>query len=212
MLNLSAKNKLFINILTACMLFTSLFIKPVFFNFWYQITVSIILLCFMAFGLDKYGMYNLVKEPGKKMLQAVFLGIISSFVLYGIFYGGYIIAGKIISSAPSDVTDIYKLKTGHSTWLIICFITLIIGPGEELFWRGYIQRQFIKEKGTIGIVLSSIIYSIVHAASGNIMLLAAAFICGLFWGYLFWRWNNIYLNIVSHILWDILVFILVPFQ
>ncbi len=55
------------------------------------------------------------------------------------------------------------------------------------------------------------LYTAVHLASGNIMLVLAAAVCGVFWGWLYLRYRSPVLNIVSHTLWDLAVFVVFPF-
>jgi membrane protease YdiL (CAAX protease family) len=43
------------------------------------------------------------------------------------------------------------------------------------------------------------------------MLILAAAVCGVFWGGLYLRFRSPLLNIVSHTLWDLLVFVILPF-
>jgi membrane protease YdiL (CAAX protease family) len=89
---------------------------------------------------------------------------------------------------------------------------LIIGPGEELFWRGFLQRNMSLQFGRIlGFILTTVVYAGVHVASGNIMLVLAALVCGIFWGWLYLRYQSMIINVVSHTLWDISVFMLFPF-
>ena len=91
-------------------------------------------------------------------------------------------------------------------------MTLIIGPGEELFWRGYLQRNFQERwGGWKGFLAATAVYALVHAGSGNPMLVLAAAVCGLFWGYLYLRTKSILLVLISHTIWDLAVFILFPF-
>jgi len=90
-------------------------------------------------------------------------------------------------------------------------MTLLIGPGEELFWRGFLQRRLQSHKGPFtGLLLSTAVYTLVHVGSGNLMLVLAAGICGLFWGYLYLRTGSIVINVVSHTAWDIAIFLLLP--
>ena len=59
-------------------------------------------------------------------------------------------------------------------------------------------------------LLSSLAYALVHVWAFNFMLLAAALVCGLFWGALY-RWRkNLAPVIVSHAVWDVEIFILFP--
>jgi membrane protease YdiL (CAAX protease family) len=44
------------------------------------------------------------------------------------------------------------------------------------------------------------------------MLVAAAGVCGLYWGALFAWKRSLPVNIVSHVAWDLAVFVLFPFS
>jgi membrane protease YdiL (CAAX protease family) len=44
------------------------------------------------------------------------------------------------------------------------------------------------------------------------MLVLAAAVCGLFWGVIYLKTRSVLLVAVSHTLWDLAVFILVPFR
>ena len=62
-----------------------------------------------------------------------------------------------------------------------------------------------------GFALTALLYTAVHLSSGNIMLVLAAAVCGVFWGWLYLRFRSPILNIVSHTLWDLAVFVVFPF-
>lgn len=63
-----------------------------------------------------------------------------------------------------------------------------------------------------GLVLSVLAYGLVHLGSGSVTLVGAALVCGLFWGCLYQRFKSIWLNILSHALWDRAVFLVWPFS
>ncbi len=42
------------------------------------------------------------------------------------------------------------------------------------------------------------------------MLVLAAAAAGLFWGFLYYRFGSVLLNAVSHTLWDLLIFLILP--
>ena len=91
-------------------------------------------------------------------------------------------------------------------------IILFIGPGEELFWRGFIQGNLTRLLGNrMGLVLAVMYYSIIHIATGNVVLIVAALTGGLFWGWLYLRYKSMLINIVSHLVWDVMVFLIFPF-
>jgi membrane protease YdiL (CAAX protease family) len=89
----------------------------------------------------------------------------------------------------------------------------VTSPGEEFFWRGYVQRRAAERwGGGAGVAVGASLYGAVHLASGNVMLVMAALVAGLFWcGRYRWR-GNLTACIVSHALWTVGVFLLFPIR
>ena len=86
-----------------------------------------------------------------------------------------------------------------------------MGPAEEIYWHGFIQRAFSHRYGaTAGVLITSAIYAAVHVVAFNFMLCVAAAICGLFWGVLYQREQSLIPVIISHSLWDLIIFVLFP--
>src|SRR5205807_6630368 len=99
-------------------------------------------------------------------------------------------------------------------WPVIArLLILVIGPGEELFWRGLVQWGLVRRFGPrLGWGAATAIYGGMHAAAANPMLILAALVAGGFWGLLYLRIGRIAPLIVSHVLWDLAVFLLLPFR
>ncbi|HHX51710.1 MAG TPA: CPBP family intramembrane metalloprotease, partial [Clostridia bacterium] len=45
---------------------------------------------------------------------------------------------------------------------------------------------------------------------GNLVLIIAALVAGMLWGFLYWKSKNLVPCIVSHCLWTVSIFLLVP--
>ena len=61
-----------------------------------------------------------------------------------------------------------------------------------------------------GWLFAALIYAAVHIWSFNFMLVMAALVCGIFWG-LMYRYNkNLVPLVISHAVWDVAVFIVLP--
>jgi membrane protease YdiL (CAAX protease family) len=104
------------------------------------------------------------------------------------------------------------MKDGESLWLLTFLMLFIIGPAEEIFWRGYVQRRFSEHYSpNVGFVITTIIYAAVHLGACNFMLFMAAAVAGFFWS-LIYRFfpNKLFALIISHALWDVAVFIWFP--
>ena len=196
----------------AAILFSLLF-SGITFGFWPQLAASAVFLCLLSSAFDFPGTQSVFSIPKGKPWTMIFLvGLVSAGFLYGVFFLGNGIANWLFSFSSSQVNSIYRLKDGAGFWKPFLLITLFIGPAEEVFWRGYVQRHLAHRYRRFGLWLAIAAYTGVHVASGNFMLIAAAGACGMFWGILYDRFRSIWINIVSHVAWDLSAFLLWPFS
>lgn len=180
-------------------------------DFWWWMSANIVILLGLCLSLDKiYPRYlskNLKTNAGKNF----FLGILAAMILYLFFFIGGALSRSVLPFAGEGIAGIYAFKQNASTFRIAALMILVIGPGEELFWRAYLQRRWQDRFGLVpGFFLATALYALVHLASGNIMLVLAAAACGFFWGFIYLRYRSVLLNVISHTIWDLLVFILFP--
>ncbi|MHC4715797.1 MAG: CPBP family glutamic-type intramembrane protease, partial [Planctomycetota bacterium] len=61
-----------------------------------------------------------------------------------------------------------------------------------------------------GLLVAAAAYCVVHVWAWNMMLLAAAAICGLFWGWMMLRFRSLWPGMICHVVWDVAVFVLLP--
>jgi len=54
------------------------------------------------------------------------------------------------------------------------------------------------------------LYAAVHLTSRNPVLVLAALVCGLVWGYQYLKFKSVLANIISHICFDLAVFLFLP--
>ena len=108
---------------------------------------------------------------------------------------------------------IYGMKDGMSPLTLSLLLLCVIGPAEEIFWRGFIQRSLsARYSPTLAFIVTTAIYTLVHLPSGNFMLIMAALVCGIAWGGLYWLWpNRLPSIIISHAVWDAAAFVWFPF-
>lgn len=188
------------------LLFSPLSFLPL--NFWVGMVIGTSLLA----GTSLY-VQRRKKELFHFSWSYVFIGICSAFILYFVFYVGNLLTGFLLPGADQNLASIYDIKEGYSPFLIGVLVFFIIGPAEEIFWRGFIQAELGNALGNIGGVLTaSLLYALVHVWAGNLLLLGAAFVAGLFWGGLFIKYKSLWPVIISHSVWDVLVFLVFPFS
>ena len=133
--------KLIFTILLAAVLWTVMFSPwtAPFVNFWWMMTGSALTLSVFA-TLFNPGWWREVKWS----LPNVLLGLGIAVALWGVFWLGDKVSSWMFDFARPQVDSIYGMKEGESPWLLAALLLLLIGPAEEIFWRGYVQRTLSK--------------------------------------------------------------------
>ena len=176
-------------------------------NFWGAMTFSAVILTCVSRWLCPE-MFKELRFGGKQIV----LGFAIAFVLWWVFWIGDKMSQLIFNFARPQVDSIYGMKEGESPWLLAALLLLLIGPAEEIFWRGYVQRTLSKRwNPNAGFVVATLIYALVHAGSCNFMLVMAALVVGAAWGALYRFFPNRFAAIIlSHAVWDVAVFVVFP--
>ena len=134
----------------------------------------------------------------------VALGVAGAVVLYGVFWTGSRLLRRWFPAAAAHVDTLYDVRSIRtSERLPIAAVLLLVGPCEELFWRGFVQSR-------VGFVVALAGYAAVHVWERKPVLVLAAVVGGAFWAGLFaWR-ETLVAPIVSHALWDLAVVVWFP--
>jgi hypothetical protein len=180
-------------------------------DFWWAMGLVVAVLVVSAFAADGGYAASLREDVRTHPIRKIALGVLSAAALYGVFYLGGVLVRRLLPMGGEGIGAVYSLKAGAPSLRIGLLFLFVIGPGEELFWRGYLQRIWQNKLGCASALpLAVAAYTAVHVASGNPVLVLAAAVCGLFWGILYLRSGSVLLVAVSHTLWDLAVFLLFP--
>jgi hypothetical protein len=174
-------------------------------RFWHRMTGTALTL----------GAFSLAAEPETRRIRLGFreilIGLSSAGILYGVFQIADRLVRKLLPMGSTQIEEIYQLEQIRPRWELVARLGLLIAPAEELFWRGFLQRGFVKRFGRwTGALLVAVMYAGVHVSSGNLTLIGAAAVVGLFWGGLRALGVPLSALIVSHVVWDILIFLIAP--
>jgi len=164
----------------------------------------------------------------KFILRSIFIGLVSGMVL-GLL-GGNIL--KFLGMSNFSLDDIkglqyyhvlfnfdlvmkketgYQLLTKSNTFLdgflYLLFSVFVIGLGEEVFWRGFIQQKlsrYLPQKA-IAVWLTAALFSLMHIyiltvmpINTGIIFLVLIALAAVAWGYLFLYIGNIWAVAISH--------------
>ncbi|MGE5357949.1 MAG: lysostaphin resistance A-like protein [Bacteroidales bacterium] len=172
-------------------------------NFWVKIGITVVAVC----------SYSLVFERPRLTWRAssVALGVSSAALLYLAFWLGNTVAPYVVPGAHAQVGGIYGLGTGSPRAWIFLLLFFVTGPGEEIFWRGFLQGNLERRLGVVpGYLIATLVYGGVHVFSGNLMLMLAALVAGAFWGAMYAWKHDLPALIVSHSLWSAFIFAVFP--
>lgn len=175
--------------------------------FWWTMAASGVLLTSLSFAFGGNPL-----KGSTPLLDNLIWGILIAGILWGVFWIGDKLSQLLFDFARPQVDLIYGMRSGFSPAVIALLLLFIIGPAEELFWRGYVQRMMARQWGRCsGFIVATLCYSLIHVFSGNFMLFAAAGVCGVCWGGLYMLFpRRLPMLIVSHALWDVMAFVLWP--
>ena len=173
--------------------------------FWYIFTGSLLVLI-------TYAMFQEAVEDEASFFKYISIGILSGLILYLLFWLGVQAFDLLNLPFENSIKKLYRWFAPALFWQYLALI-LVAAPGEELFWRGFVQKRLLRYFGPLkSILIAAILYASVHIYSGTFILMLAAFISGLTWGALYLWKKSMPLVIVSHIVFDIMIFIILPLK
>jgi uncharacterized protein len=166
-------------------------------HFWDRMTATGVILGGLALATDR-GARGTRIGP-----KEVALGLGTAAGLYGIFRVGDAIAREVMPRGNEEIGDIYALRSLRPKEELAARLGVVIGPAEELFWRGFVQSR-------TGYLTATALYGGAHVVTENATLIGAATVAGAYWGFL--RAIGVPLGalVVSHVAWDIWIFLIAP--
>lgn len=173
--------------------------------FWYIFTAAMLFLI-------SYSIMHEEIEDQLKLSSYLTIGSLSGFILFAIFYFGNYVIHSFNLPFVKEIASLYNRLSPTVLWHYIVLLLVII-PGEEIFWRGFVQKRLARSLSiTASVLISSILYASAHIYSGSVMLVFAAIISGIFWGYLYAWKKSLPLVIVSHLIFDLFLFVISPLK
>ena len=139
------------------------------------------------------------------------LGLASAATLYATFEQGDRFARRFVPGSEREIREIYSLRTLRPRREIAARLALVVGPAEELFWRGLVQAALMRRFGRWrGAALAAGAYGGVHVVTGNFTLFGAAGVAGVHWCALYAAGVPLGALVVSHVTWDVWIFLIQP--
>ena len=178
-------------------------------NFWLVMAMATAVLAGSGLWLQKERLREIY---GFKPVH-VAIGLASAILLYAISWVGNALSTQWFHFARPEIAGIYSTRAQASPVAIGLLLLFWVGPAEEIFWRGFVQERLYGRFGRMGgFVVASIIYAAIHVFGFNFMLFMASLICGFFWGAMYLRYRSVWPGLISHAVWDVMIFVVIPVQ
>ncbi|UOE95973.1 type II CAAX endopeptidase family protein [Alkalihalobacillus sp. LMS39] len=183
------------------LLFVSFYWQP--FEFWLLFPFSLFVMVLYSLSFETM---NWTRPTITSLLLSAFTGV-ALYLL--IVFGKYLV---ILLSLPF-LTALDQLATiiKPREWWHYLVLFLFIIPGEEIFWRGFVQKRLQQSYSPfVAVIGATLLYASAHLYAGSVLLIAAAIVGGLVWGYIYIRTNNLLLAIASHVIFDLFLLVIFP--
>ncbi|GEM_PF-1920807 len=189
---------------------------------------------FLGEGISSVGLKrrSLWPSAAAGVLTGLFLAFIGGFILKILGLTGYPIdkvheINNFLGTFGLKVSFRgelgYRLLTAgkglKELLLYLGFSVFLIGLGEEIFWRGFIQKKIMNAlPKNASVWMAAVLFGLIHfyvllfiPLKQGLFLMGLITLAGAFWGYLYEYFGNIWAPAVSHgvvafIVWKYFVF------
>lgn len=171
--------------------------------FWYLYTFTLLVGIAIALVSSKF-------EDQLSTWKYLIFGIGYGTIIYGFVKLGALILGFINADFTNDLANFLEVYGPNNIFHYLMLI-FIIAIGEEMFWRGYVQQQLKRFISPMwAVIVTTLLFSLSIAISGFIPGALAAIVAGLIWGTLYEWKKSLPLIIVSHVVFVLLLFLVLP--
>lgn len=171
--------------------------------FWYLYTFTLLVGIAISLVASKF-------EDRLPTWQYLLFGIGYGTIIYGFVKLGALLLPFINAGFSNEVAKFLKVYGPDNIFHYLMLI-FIIATGEEMFWRGYVQQQLKRFTTPMwAVFVSTLLFSLSLAISGFMPGAMAAMVAGLILGALYEWKKSLPLIIVSHVVFVLLLFLVLP--
>ncbi|MER2169663.1 MAG: type II CAAX endopeptidase family protein [Psychrobacillus psychrodurans] len=171
--------------------------------FWYFYSFTTLFLTSSSFYFSKM-------QDQLKTFNYLFWGIVYGIGTYLLCFLGFQLLELMPLNADKKLFSFFGTFAPTAVWHYILLFFIIV-PGEELFWRGFIQNTLKNWLSPLlAILASSILYGASFIVSGFYIGVFMAIVVGIVFGWIYEKKKSMPLNIVAHIVFLLLLFLVLP--
>lgn len=172
--------------------------------FWYMYTFALLILMSAAI------VYSDILDEMRTWKSFAY-GISAAVAMYAVLFSGYYLLQSLGVGSASSTAEFLSIFTPDSVWHLLLLMFIVV-PGEELFWRGFVQQQLKQYVPvSIAIPIASVLFGLTLWLADFWPGIFAGTAVGLVLGYLYEKKRSMPLLIIAHLTLMVLIFIIFPF-
>jgi membrane protease YdiL (CAAX protease family) len=208
----SAKYQL-VGLVVVILAMSILFLPPATRYFVLGVFVATPTMALVTFWLTRYrGLFK------KNSPRSILVGIASAVALYAVFFLGnnFIKTFRPLGIGSSGESSIYSTIGSHPLYLQIIILALD-AFGFESYFRGTLQN-FLSNKVTngkakvTGVFLAALCDALIHTISLNLLWVVTTFVADSIWGLTYLYTKDLRSSMTSHLVWDLVIFVIAPIK
>lgn len=161
-------------------------------------------------GLLSLATGRVVASGRVPMTGAVVAGVAAGVVLYAATVA-FVVVVRRWPRFDRHVEEIYDQRKGLPVGLALIVAAGVVGPGEEVFWRGMFQWRASTALGWIGGgIMTWAVYVLANGGSASLPIFAAAVVSGAVWGVLALWTHGVVASLCCHAVWTGLMLLWPP--
>jgi membrane protease YdiL (CAAX protease family) len=170
---------------------------------WYMYSFAILVL--MSIAIISYSVFDQLKT-----WQSLLYGIVFGTLLYALLSLGYRLLDVLPLNVQAPVSALQTIFAPTSIWHYLLLMFIIV-PGEEIFWRGFIQQQLKKYMNLpLAILSASLLFGVALSFSGFWPAVIAGILTGASLGVIYEWKRSMPLLIITHLIILIMLFLVFP--
>lgn len=172
--------------------------------FWYMYTFALLILMSSAI------LFSEILDEMRTWKSFVY-GIAAAIAIYEVLYAGYHFLQMLRVGSALSTAEFLAIFTPTSVWHLLLLMFIVV-PGEELFWRGFVQQQLKQYvPALIAVPIASVLFGLTLWLADFWPGIFAGAAVGLILGYLYEKKKSMPLLLIARLLLMVLVFIIFPF-
>ncbi|MDN7226126.1 type II CAAX endopeptidase family protein [Planococcus sp. N064] len=201
MLNFFKKHKLFVFLPLAFALYSLAFQDAKI--FWYMYTFALLVL--MSFSVIFTKVFDEMAT-----WKSLIYGLGYGTAIYAIIAGGFQLFKLLSFNIEGSVSSFISTFAPSSIWHYLLLMFIIV-PGEEIFWRGFVQQKLKSYVSTTySVLIAALLFGLALGFGGFVPGIFAGVATGIVLGFLYEWKRSMPLLIIAHLVMIVLLFLVLP--